>query len=384
VGRSKFIRSRYNAEIQYPYKRNTKSKEPSLFAPLFSADSLDYRSLVVLPEPFIAFSKIQLPNTSIFKKSELHRQYPYLSTYLTRKAEIEDREISLDSDGTGTNALTSSTHIKHYYPSPSTNSLESFLYKCIPETEELLETYIQRIFHKKIYTFTQIVDALEPFYIYMENVSWKSANKIKNILYKNIDTWITNTNLNSELFKSWVLEKYKSEWIPGQSSNSIESLMEKDKRLKDIYTDLFTRIVSSSEFIHKTLEDDQSRLFSCMIKRISSDLYVPENMLPSTPNDIESSSSSATDCWKRVITKKYKSIADLTADNGKFVHYDKEFDKTDYSLVEKYRQEKPDLDATAFLNFLAENLIAKHHMSRDRAFQEARNMIAGERPVEEG
>jgi hypothetical protein len=54
--------------------------------------------------------------------------------------------------------------------------------------------------------------------------------------------------------------------------------------------------------------------------------------------------------------------------------------------VDKYRQEKPELaeDATAFLNFLAENLIAKHHYSRDRAFQEARNMIAGERPVEEG
>ena len=383
IGRSKFIRNRYNAEINYPYKRNTKSKEASLFAPLFPADSLDFRSLVFLPEPFIAFSKIQTPNTSIFRKSELHLQYPSLSRFLHRKTEIEDREISTNEREIGS---TSATHIRHYYPSSSKPiSLESFLNHCIPETDPLLDTYVNRIFQKKLYSFSQIVDVLEPFYIYMENISWKSANKIKTILYKNIDAWITNTNLKAELFKSWILEKYKSEI--GKPENSMETVVEKDKRVKEIYADLFEH-TSSSEFIRTLFNEDQMRLFSCMIKRISTELFVPENMLPAIQDESidAESSTGGVECWKRVITKKYTSVADLTADNGQFIHYDKEFDKTDYSLVEKYRQEKPELaeDATAFLNFLAENLIAKHHYSRDRAFQEARNMIAGETPVEEG
>jgi hypothetical protein len=382
IGRSKFIRNRYNAEINYPYKRNTKSKEASLFAPLFTADSLDFRSLVFLPEPFIAFSKIQTPNTSIYRKSELHLHYPSLSRFLNRKTEIEDREISGNEREIGS---TSATHTRHYRPSSKAVSLESFLNHCIPETDQLLDTYVNRIFQKKLYSFSQIVDVLEPFYIYMENISWKSANKIKTILYKNIDAWITNTNVKSELFKSWVLEKYKSELL--KSENSMETLVEKDKRVKEIYADLYEH-TSSSEFLRTLFDEDQMRLFSCMIKRISTELFVPENMLPAISEETESTSSSTggVECWKRVITKKYTSVADLTADNGQYIHYDKEFDKTDYSLVEKYRQEKPELaeDATAFLNFLAENLIAKHHYSRDRAFQEARNMIAGERPVEEG
>jgi len=389
IGRTKFVRNRYNAGISYPYKRNVKSKEASLFAPLFPADSLDFRSLVFLPKPFISFSKIQLPTTSIYQKSELHLAYPYLSQFLGKKGklEVEDREISSQTSS----STLSNTHIKHFSPSPkqennSENSLESFLNKCIPDIDVLLDTYISTAFSKKAFTFTQIVDALEPFLIYMEHISWKSANKIKNILYKHIDAWNTNTNLRGELFKSILLEKYKSE-MRDKGNPVLESLAEKDKGLKDAYAEEWSKMQSSSEFFRTTLDVDQLRLFSCMIQRISSELYVPENMLlPFSDSDSDSSASAfgREECWKRVITKKYKSIADLTADNGRFIHYDKEFDKTEYGLVEKYKTEQPDLDATAFLNFLAENLIAKHAFSRDRAFQEARNMIAGERPVEEG
>ena len=397
IGRTKFVRNRYNAAISYPYKRNVKSKEASLFAPLFPADSLDFRSLVFLPKPFLPFSKIQLPNTTIYQKSELHRAYPYLSQFLQNgkkgKVEVEDREISTSSTSPNVSSALSQTNIKHYYPRPgsqdNTNtSLESFLNKCIPDIDVLLDTYISTTFSKKAFTFTQIVDALEPFFIYMEHVSWKSANKIKNIIYKHIDTWNTTTNLKGELFKSLLLEKYKSE--VGERRNVImESLAEKDKGLKDVYAEEWSKMQSSSEFFRTALDVDQSRLFSCMIQRISSELYVPENMLAAF-SDLDFSDSNIGrsqgqgDCWKRVITKKYKSIADLTADNDRFIHYDKEFDKTDYALVEKYKAEQPDLDATGFLNFLAENLIAKHTYSRDHAFQEARNMIAGERPVEEG
>lgn len=394
IGRTKFVRNRYNAEINYPYKRNVKSKEPSLFAPLFPADSLDFRSLVLLPKPFISFSKIQLPNTSIYQKSELHLAYPYLTRFLGKKGkkgnvEVEDREISTSA---ASQTTLSNTHIKHLYTrqggKENTNSLESFLNKCIPDIDVILDTYISTTFSKKAFTFTQMVDALEPFLIYMEHVSWKSAKKIKGIINKHIDAWNTSTNLKSELFKSLLLEKYKSEI--GEPRNVVlESIAEKDKGLKDVYSEIWSKMKSSSEFFRMALDEDQSRLFSCMIQRISSELYVPENMLPSLDDWSDSSSfdqgkGNGRDCWKRVITKKYKAIADLTADNGRFIHYDKEFDKTDYALMEKYKAEQPELDATGFLNFLAENMIAKHGYSRDRAFQEARNMIAGERPVEEG
>jgi hypothetical protein len=112
-------------------------------------------------------------------------------------------------------------------------------------------------------------------------------------------------------------------------------------------------------------------------------------MIPSEMGDMDLDNQdpiqkSNSDCWKRVITKKYKSVSDLTADNGKEIFYDKEYDTTDYSLVDKYRKEQPELDDMEFLNFLAENLISKNGISRDHAFANARNMISGEKLVQDG
>jgi len=383
--------SRYHREIQYPYKRNFKSKEASLFKPLFLADSLDLRSILILPEPFIRFSKIHLPNTSIFQRAEYHLNYPFFHHFLHKKTVVEDTEISFSSPSPEIRtSLNTIQHVKLSKIDEKADSFESagryteFLNHVVPSVDVLLDTFLNRPYYKKLYTFLSAVETLEPFSIYMEHIPWKDGNKLKNMIYKNIDAYLTNTTIRSELFKALLLEKYKSEL--SEHRNFLQELLEKEKKSKEIYTDIFQK-TNSSEFLAYILDTDQSKFFSSVLQHQMVDLYVPEAMIPSDSGDsgdLDPMQKSNSDCWKRVITKKYKSVSDLTADNGKDIYYDKEFDTTDYSLVDKYREEQPELDDMEFLNFLAENLISKNGISRDHAFTDAKNMISGEKLVQEG
>lgn len=386
-----FVRERYNSEINYPYKKNTKSKDPSLFATLFPSDNLAFRSLFILPEPFIAFSKIKLPNSNILQKTLLHRKYPYYFQYLKKETPIKENAIQLTEDENMSNGNISFTQFQHFVLSniddtaqslDSSNKLLLFLKKSVPTLQTIVNDYLQKQKRKTIYTFLDAVDILEPFCIYFENINWKIANTIKQLLYKNIDTYKSNISFQNALFRSILLQKYKHEFK--DIFNNLIFLLEenKEQQKKCIENYLSTdKSVRSSEWLNHILIKDQSKLFVIYLRSLNATLYTPEDLLESL--DFEDSERKKNPCWKRVITKKYFSISDLREDNNKDIFVDKDLDKTDYSLVEKYRKEQPELDDTAFLEFLVENLIAKHHYERENALQIAKNMIAGERFVEE-
>jgi hypothetical protein len=389
---------RYNTETQYPYKKNIKSKEPSLFATLFPSDSFAFRSLVTLPEPFIAFSKIRLSNTNILQKSILHRNYPYFFHFLNQRTNMKEKYISLSVNENDDNNETniSFSQFQHYKLSPiddTAQSLENpdklihFLKKTIPTLNILVNDYLQKQKRKIIYTFLDAVDMLEPFCIYFENMDWKISNTIKTLLYKNIDAYKTDYTVRKSHFQSILLEKYKSELQEFQNTLLflLEEQKEQQKKCMEFYENKEKgKKINTSEWLRNTHIIDESKIFTLFLRIANSELYTSEDLFGiSTSTDTEENIKK-NECWKRVITKKYFSISALRADNNKQVIVDKEFDTTDYTLVDKYRKEQPDADDSEFLEFVAENLITKYHYERDHAYHTARNMIAGERQVEEG
>jgi hypothetical protein len=90
------------------------------------------------------------------------------------------------------------------------------------------------------------------------------------------------------------------------------------------------------------------------------------------------------DCHKRVLAKKYNSIADLQKDNNKDVFYDKEYDDTPYEIMKKYKDDQDKMSPEKFERFLAENLVQKHDASRETAPELAKQMIKGKKEVKEG
>ena len=395
--KTKFLMERYNTEIQYPYKKNAKSKESSLFTTLFPSDKLAFRSLFTLPEPFIAFSKIRLPNTNILQKTSLHRNYPYFFRYLNKHTFIKEKSISLsDNDNNDTDTQENNIsflQFQHFILSEIDDTAQSldepqrllgFLQKTIPTLYLLINDYLQKQNRKTIYTFLDAVDILEPFLLYFENMNWKIANTIKQLLYKNIDKYKTEILSKQKQFQSIVLAKYKYELQ--ELKNTLLFLLEEAKEQQKKCIESYNNSSSTtSEWLKNIQVLDESRTFALYLRIINSDLYTSEDLLGETEKEVEEAKTEAKDsCWKRVITKKYYSVSDLRKDNGTSIIVDKELDTTDYTLIAKFKEEQPDTNDTEFLEYVAEKLITKYNYERDNAFKIARNMIAGEREVEEG
>ena len=409
ITRTKFVMERYNTEIKYPYKKNPKSKEPSLFATLYPSDTFAFRSLFTLPEPFILFSKIKLPNTNILQKSLLHRKYPYYFQYLHKDTPISNKNIFLsyqNQDQNQNSENISFTQFQHFMLSNRDDTAQSlnaedklilFLKKAIPTLNMLVNDYLQKQKNKTIYTFLDAVDVLEPFCIYLENMNWQISNKIKSFLYENINNYINTTKSKSKLYKQLFETKYTFELQ--KYINLLLFLLEEKKEQQKKCIDHYELdnnndnnnnnnnniIRTTSEWLQNILIKDQSKLFVLYIRRVDTELHTPEDLLQ-FDNENETKKENSP-CWKRVITKKYYSVSDLRADNNKPVIVDKEYDTTDYSIIETLKKEQPELynekKESEFLEFVAENLINKYHYERENAYTTAKNLIAKERMVEE-
>jgi hypothetical protein len=376
IYKKRFTIQRYNTEVKYVKSRG---KENASFATLFPGDSLSFQSLFLLPSVFLSFSKIKTPNTSIFSKSSLNHVYPSYFQYLQQKTHVVENEIVLDEDFTP--ELKDTFQYSYLSPNDETvasmdpiDKLKSLLQHAIPSYESYL------LKQKKVYTFVQAVDVLEPFYVYMEDIPWKMANNIKNLLYRNIDKYNAQTALKAELFKTLLLETYKN-----ASESHVNRLFEDTsdkKKIGELYEVVLGEF-SSSEWLKYILEYDQARLFGHYIKEQNLELYVPDFLLPDIPLEEEENDSKK--CWKRVIAKKYVNFNDLKEDNKtSAIFFDKEYDTTDYSLVSTYKKQNPDITEEEFVDYWSQTLSAKYGYTLEHAIVEAGVLWKGEKQITDG
>ena len=87
-------------------------------------------------------------------------------------------------------------------------------------------------------------------------------------------------------------------------------------------------------------------------------------------------------CSKYILVKKYNSIEQLEADQKKEIYVDKEYDKTNYSLLNEYNSEKESMELQEFILFMVGKLKEKFNLTDEEAVFEARIILKGKRPVE--
>jgi hypothetical protein len=90
-------------------------------------------------------------------------------------------------------------------------------------------------------------------------------------------------------------------------------------------------------------------------------------------------------CSSFIIAKKYYSIESLMADNDKAVYYDKDFDTTNYELIEdKYKKERDNLSSEDFIVFLTDKFKEKDKMDETSAEYMATTLVNQAKKVREG
>lgn len=149
--------------------------------------------------------------------------------------------------------------------------------------------------------------------------------------------------------------------------------------------------MSSSEFIKKILSQDYGNLFSSLIGYTNLKLMFSSKLNKLLEGEkellkqiIESDRAKNT-CKTYVIAKKYYSYDKLIKDNDKDIYFDKEYDETNYDIIdEKFKMEQSSMTKEQFREFLIPQLKKIYKISDDNAIYLAETLTNGMKKVLNG
>jgi hypothetical protein len=247
----------------------------------------------------------------------------------------------------------------------------------------------------------------------------KNKNLIENRFISNLYNLLND--LKPESVKSKVI-KSPSVWIERMSEqynipywqNSItnESVWEKPDELKEldeepeIQIDFFNKDmrgkiiemynlsdtnISSSEFIKKILLKDNGNLFNSLISYTNLKLMFSSKLNKLFEEEkellkkiIESDRENNT-CQTHIIAKKYYSYDKLIADNDIDIYFDKEYDNTNYDIIEEnFKKEQSSMTKEEFRLYLIPKLQKIYKLSNENASYLAETLTNGLKKVLNG
>jgi hypothetical protein len=431
IHQSDIIKRRYvvqKYDLGLPKRTHTRQGNIVTTA-LTPAEDMYTKSIIVLPEPFVHWSRIRLPGTSMLERTNLNKSSVVLYRLFQKNKDImpfviDDLEkdyypIETESGkkghkeesagagagtgaGTGTGTGTGAhdeflSSMRHYILSDSLkhgeqdDRFERFLQAMIPRTRKLIQLMRKYIVGRL--SFVSVVQRLEPFAIYPTDISFKQYQEIRWFLIDQIKTKKEHLETSRKEYGVLTTHRFKS-------ANRTLSLLDywgERPEFVDQFIDgyqlpsreVLKKYFTTGEIIQKCIELDGGVLMALLLHNLMSALQMPRSLAellkddPMDPMDSDEKIK-ATDCHRRVLAKKYSSTAELQKDNGKQLFFDKELDETPYDIIQKYKDQRGSMLPDVFERFLVESLIQKHDAPKESAEEMARNMIRGKKAVKEG
>jgi len=420
VSKEKFLIQRYNLGLEKSGETILKNGK-SIFKKesLTDNDEISIHSLLMLPEPAMRYSELYFPSTSILKKSNLHFEFFSLSKILKNNKEIvphviddlskefsyyeqknteeskegEEKEEQEDDDDEDKNKryTVKENFFKQMHQflldenavALTDDKYHDFLENIIPKTKVLTE--IVRKYVKDKLSFYHVIKEMQPFMVYSDNISYKQYLSVRKLI---IDK-IKQLKMNNEQSNDDLLFIKNAKFNVNNKRGTVALLLNEKENIAQNVLDLYKLNEKSSthESIKNMYDMDQGKLYFEVLQSIMYSLLNPENLVFSLSNveDVtEVEKIKPDNCGTKYLSKKYTSIEDLQEDNEKDIFFDFPLDDTPYSILEKYKDEQEKMDETLFMNFLTENLIAKHECLDEKAPELAKTLISGKKRVENG
>lgn len=341
-------------------------------------DEIAVKSFILLPEPVINFSRIGLNSTDIMTRANLNQNYFSLFRLLTSKLAVEYNKMeNLDTEFTE-DENSFANNVKEFALDETMNKephkLRKFLNVVIPKTKVVFN--IMRKYIRNKLSLIEIVQQLEPFLVYSDDITY---NHFKDIRYYIKQQIIELYKINAERS-----EKFRS--ISGINVkrhiayNFIETTF--DSEYMSLYESGYKHMgLPISELVYRlTCKDNGNMLSDAIIAKAVKTLVLPNNLVfePANIDDIVKPK----DCIRRYLTKRYAKMSELQADNNKSeVFCDKDLDDTPYAVLDMYTKEKKTMSPDVFSEFLKETLHRKHNAPSDYAAELAETLIAGKRKI---
>lgn len=400
----KYIIQRYNLGLDRLEATSLKgSKMVAHRVKLTNNDNITVKSLVTLPEPTIRFSQINLPETNLLVRTNLNMNFLNYWLLLKQKTlytpvEINNLNSEFNYDENNflndiKNYMLNLTDYDNELKLTNLDVYNEFLKIIVPKTR-ILFNLVKKYIKGKL-SLHDVVCYLEPFMIYSYDLTYSNYSDINKFIYQKIREYNSKYVEYSRLFSVLKNIKYKSKYL-----NPLFDLLDSKINIS-LKQNIFGNYgfedenllanVSSSELLNRITLLDFGNLYNNAVSFTNLQLMFPDKLedIFDTDKDkikkqIEEDKTNDT-CNSYVISKKYYTKDKLENDNNKVIYFDKEFDKTNYDLVdEKYGKERDTLNSDELLIFLTEKLKSKHKFSEKDAEYEAETLVNRSKKVLDG
>jgi hypothetical protein len=385
--RQRFVMRKYNLGLnglqtiaKTGMKMITKKEE------LTRPDNIPLSSIMILPEPYVRYSHISLPSTTIYDKTNLNHSNLSYWKLLRKNTSVTNHIIPSLDEEINYNEESFLTEIKNISLAEGLSDddkYKKFLQIMIPRTKNLFSLIKKYI--KNGTNLKEIISYLEPFVIYREDISFKQYEDIVQFINDNVSRIkLINSETRKDTNTLRTLKETIQLGVPlllslmyGDYSNSIKEIysIENIKFNSELYKYIL-ELDYGEYFMNKISLEDKELLSNIDIKeRLTSTIEQLDNTLEKEPSN----------CKDFILTKKYISFDELSDDNGTIeVYFDEKYDNTPYDIIEEYRIEQGSMNEIDFKEFLKNKLIENIGLNEEKAIEDAEAMIIGKRLVRDG
>jgi hypothetical protein len=412
----RFIIQKYNLGLDRLESNGLKGKKEAFFrVKMTRNDDIAITSILTLPEPTVRFSQVNLPGSSILVKANLNMHFLNYWQLLKQKTKINPVKVTgLDTDieYTDSNFV---DNIKNYMldlseseSDPSKNLTDKltdklsnvdiynkFLKIVIPKIVVLFNL-VKKYIKGKL-SMVDLIGYIEPFLIYPSDLTYVNYKEMSQFIQDKIREYNAKYAEYNRSFS--VIRTIKSDI---SAFNPIISILDNYYDIKlNVFgaynikspnqytkTDLS---FSTSENLKKILMGDQGKLFNTAVIFSNLALMYPNELNPIFDLDKEKlreridASRANNKCASHIVAKKYLSMEKLMSDNGKVIYFDRDYDTTDYEIIDKkFKEERAHLDDEELQLYITEEFKSKDKLDEFVASYMAETLVNRAKKVIDG
>lgn len=363
-----------------------------------TSEEAQIRSIVIFPLEKMKLSRLFLPKTTLYRKlatPTVFSNNTWLQSIITHEINPNDHAAQQYKPNLLKNKSTHKTfgsQTIHYVPAVPPRNTAEFLKSILPTTQYLIE-WIQSTddYFADSYSVAQLVETLEPFALYYENIRTDTFQIMQKRVKKNMEQFrkrsflsqssssssSSKTKPRNDLSKLFAKSALTFEHIR-QLTTAYQLRFDEQAQLTEKDKVLIPQ--SNSEIILQMNQQDFGEMFTLSLLLMASDRLTPEAFLGSDDTDFTVEEDTPRRHDKVLVVKIYNDEKMLEKDNDIAIYADEELMDPIYKgFIQEY-ENKPKDEV-----FLQEDL-RKHHgyTDEDRIQNLIQIIVDKKQPVQEG
>ena len=398
----RFVIEKYNLGLNRLDSTNMKgSRMNSVTVKLTNPDILSISSIMTLPEPAIRFSRVNLHNTNILDRANLNLTFLNYWQLFKKSTHVNnifvdkiDQEIEFNENNFSNNVKNFALNISKDDSQgfTKTNIYNSFTNSIVPKIKVIFNL-MKKFINGKL-SIIEIVNYLEPFLIYSDNLTYMQYVSIVEFINEKISEFNKNFVERSRIFLS-LKRTNNNKVFYGNAYPIINMIEEKNNRREEVFDtygffDVKNEIYSNSEILQMITVKDNCKLYTSALSLQSVPLMFPIEFSPILDSEKQiidakiQKDSTSEKCKNIIVAKMYNSEDELKGDNNREIFFDKKYDTTDYAFLDSFEKEMIEKTPDDFITFLINKIKEKKKFNDEDAEYLADTLINGYKRVLNG